>query len=167
MTGASSPQASTRSRNSCFVALSPCIASSLWNPEKAPAGKGCDSDSGYHTPHDSFRATPVSARAYADKICRITRYSKLMAKRSSRGCERDPFPVPTLHPAAYNMHQRNGRRRPRLTGRLSVRLARLTVRKFAGGLRACCPSDNTCQRDESCLMTHSSCGYLRAPSAVT
>jgi len=70
------------------------------------------------------------------------------------------FHSPRLHPAAYNFRKRKRKSTPRLTGRLSVRLVKLTARKFAGGLRACCPSVNMCQRDEACLMTHSSCGYF-------
>jgi len=50
VTGMTAPLVITRHERCCLVTLSPCIASLLWNPEKAPAGKGCDSDSGYTLP---------------------------------------------------------------------------------------------------------------------
>ena len=53
-----------------------------------------------------FLATPGSARVYADKICRITQYSKLMATRSSRGCKTDPFPLPTPSSGGVQLPQK-------------------------------------------------------------
>lgn len=62
-------------------------------------------------PHDGrlippFHATPGSARVHADKICRITQYSKLMATRSSRGCKTDPFPLPTPSSGGVQLPQK-------------------------------------------------------------